>query len=143
MSDVRHVMRTMWKRGRKELSALDVDPAGWIVGWHKRIERGDAVAFAEHAILGCDWEGDTTINTSFQASESFELPGVGKQVTKALRAEIPRLMQARRIRLICTYSLCIDPKAPDWFRLLGMTEDDRYVGARFGEYTSRRFIRRA
>jgi hypothetical protein len=42
--------------------------------------------------------------------------------------------------LFNTYSLCIDPEAPKWFRLLGMTEDKEFQGFR---PTLRRFFRRA
>jgi hypothetical protein len=132
----------MWERGKEELGWLGVSPAMWVRSWRTRVDRGDAVAFGEHAILGCDWEDVGACNTSFQASTSFELPGVGKQVTKALRAEIPRLMEARGIRVVNVYSLCVDPKAPDWFRLIGLTEDTDYRGIQRGPYTTRRFVRR-
>lgn len=143
LDDVKHVMSTMWARGRKELSALEVDPVNWIDGWLRRIRRGEAVALDSHAILGWDRESPSVITTSFQASESFELPGVGKRVTKELRAEIPRLMQERRVRQINTYSLCVDPEAPKWFALLGLIEDAEYRGIQRGAYVTRRFVRRA
>jgi hypothetical protein len=139
--DVQHVMETMWKRGRKELSALGVDPVQWFTGWDRRIKRGEAVAFGTHAILGWDRESEHVVTTSFQASESFE--DAGSQVTKALRREIPKLMKEQRVSVICTYSLCVEPEAPKWFRLLGLIEDPDYQGKKFGPYTMRRFIRRS
>jgi hypothetical protein len=131
----------MWARGREELSYL-MHSEDWYRGWLKRINRGDAIAFDAHAILGCDWESEDTVNTSFQASESFESPGVGKSVTKQIRKAIPQLMQGRGIRLFNTYSLCVDPQAEKWFRLLGLEEDLEYRGAKFGPYVARRFFRR-
>lgn len=136
-------MQTMWDRGREELSYLGVSPELWFAGWMHRIKRGDAVAFGSHAILGCDRESEGVVCTSFQASKSFEGPGVGSSVTKAMRREIPRLMQERGIRLVCTYSLCVDPEAAKWFRLLGLEEDLGYRGVKRGPYVTRRFIRRA
>jgi len=133
----------MWERGRQELHYLGVHPRDWIIAWARRISKGDALAFGEHAILGWDSEGDGVVNTSFQASRSFELPGIGRQVTKAIRAEIPRLMRERGARLVCTYSLCVSPEAPKWFRLLGLEEDADYRGIQRGPYVTRRFIRRA
>ena len=132
----------MWKRGREELSYL-VSQEQWLRGWKTRINRGDAVAIGEHAILGCDWDETDVCNTSFQASESFEAPGVGKQVTKALRREIPRLMKETGARLCFVYSLCVDPQAAKWFQLLGFEEDKGYRGITRGPYVSRRFLRRA
>lgn len=133
----------MWQRGREELGWLGISPEMWFQAWLYRLKRGDAVAVGEHAILGCDAESDGVVSTSFQASKSFELPGIGKQVTKALRAEIPRLMRERGIRLVCTYSLCVVPEAHKWFRLLGLEEDLDYRGVKRGPYISRRFVRRA
>jgi hypothetical protein len=140
--DVLHIRKTMWARGRTELQELGVNPIDWLQAWHKRISRGDAVSFGPHAILGCDWETPDSINTSFQASESFELPGVGRQVTKEMRRAIPALMRARKIRLSVTYSLCIDPQSEKWFRLLGLEEDPTYRGIQRGPYLTRRFLRR-
>lgn len=142
LKDVLHIQERMWARGKLELSWL-MPQEVWLAGWAKRIRRKDAVAFDSHAILGCDWEGPGTICTSFQAADSFELPSIGKQVTKAIRREIPRLMHERGIHLACTYSLCVHPDAEKWFRLLGLDEDKSYVGIKRGPYTSRRFIRRA
>jgi hypothetical protein len=93
--------------------------------------------------LGCDREGDGIISTSFQASQSFEDPGVGRRVTTEMRREIPKLMAERGVRLACTYSLCVTPEAPKWFRLLGLTEDLDYVGIKRGPYVTRRFVRRS
>ena len=131
----------MWDRGREELSYL-VSPEDWLAGWKKRVDRGDALAFGDHAILGCDWESEDVINTSFQACKSFELPGVGRQVTKEMRKAIPLLMKEHGIRMACVYSLCVDPSAPKWFQLLGFEEDTNYQGLQFGPYKSRRFVRR-
>lgn len=142
MEDVLHVADTMWSRGREELSWL-VSQEDWLRGWAQRIRRGEAVAFGEHALLGWDFEGEGVVNTSFQASRSFEDPGVGKRVTKALRAAIPRLMRERGVRLISLYSLCVDSGAPKWFRLLGFDEDTDYRGIPRGPYVTRRFVRRA
>lgn len=138
-----HIAKTMWKRGKDELTLLGVEPEAWFKGWFDRIQRGDAVAFGPHAILGWDWESPGVCNTSFQASTSFELPGVGKSVTKEMRRVIPQLAEGRKARLICTYSFCIDPEAPKWFRLIGLQEDLDYRGIKRGPYTSRRFIRRS
>lgn len=143
MADVRHIGQEMWARGVVELDALGIGPAMWLEGWRIRINRDDAVAIGEHAILGCDWESEDVCNTSFQAAKSFELPGIGKQVTKALRAEIPRLMTGRGAKVVLTYSLCIDPGAAKWFRLLGLEEDIKYPGPQCGPFRLRRFIRRA
>lgn len=143
LRDVLHVGETMWLRGRRELDALGVGVEAWISGWVGRINRDDAVAIGEHAILGCDWETQDVCNTSFQASTSFELPGVGRQVTKAMRKAIPDLMRERGARVSLTYSLCVDPEAPKWFRLLGLAEDMDFVGTRHGPYVMRRFVRRA
>jgi hypothetical protein len=142
LADVGHIGKTMWLRGKQELGCLGVTPQQWIYGWARRIKRGDAVAFGSHAILGCDWESEDVVNTSFQASASFEDPRVGKAVTKAMRQEIPRLMEERGIRLFNTYSLCVDPSAEKWFRLLGLEEDKDYRGIQRGPYTTRRFFRR-
>jgi hypothetical protein len=114
----------------------------WLASWSRKIKRGDAVAFERHAILGCDWETPDSINTSFQASDSFEAPGVGRQVTREIRKAIPQLMRERGIRLSVTYSLCVDPQSEKWFRLLGLEEDKDYKGIQRGPYTTRRFIRR-
>lgn len=133
----------MWERGRVELGALGIGSREWVASWLWRMSRGDAVAFDSHAILGCDWEGIDVVNTSFQASTSFEQPGVGLAVTKEIRREIPRLMKDRGIRVFNTYSLCVDPSAPKWFRLLGLEEDMTFKGAKHGPYTARRFFRRA
>lgn len=143
LGDVYHVGETMWARGREELNWLGVGQREWVEAWKERIARGDAVCFDGHAILGWNFESPDVVNTSFQASASFELPGIGKSVTKALRHEIPRLMEERKVRLFNTYSLCVDPQAPKWFRLLGLEEDKEYRGIRRGPYVSRRFFRRA
>ncbi len=132
----------MWERGRKELNALSIHPDTWLDGWKYRINRNDAVAIGEHAILGCDWS-DGAMDTHFQACASFELPGVGKQVTKAMRKAIPDLMRERGASLSLTYSLCIDPESPKWFRLLGLEEDMDFKGNRHGGFVMRRFVRRA
>jgi hypothetical protein len=142
LGDVQHIFETMWGRGRTELTLLDVHPMEWLASWSRKIRRGDAVAFESHAILGCDWETPDSINTSFQASDSFEAPGVGRQVTREIRKAIPQLMRERGIRLSVTYSLCVDPQSEKWFRLLGLEEDKDYKGIQRGPYTTRRFIRR-
>lgn len=142
LSDVLHIGRTMWARGKEELKHLGISPQDWLYGWHLRIQRGDAVAFGPHAILGCDKDG-VGVSSAFQASTSFELPGVGRQVTKEMRKAIPRLMQSRGVPYFTTYSLCVDPEAPKWFRLLGMEEDLIYRGPMKGPYRLRRFIRRS
>lgn len=142
MADVRHVGGTMWARGVAELTALSIGPVQWVEGWASRINRNDALAIGSHAIVGCDWETVDVCNTSFQASTSFELPGVGKSVTKALRKAIPELLRERGARLSLTYSLCIDPEAPKWFRLLGLEEDTNFKGQSHGGYVMRRFVRR-
>lgn len=132
----------MWPRGREELSYwMPVET--WLHGWAMRIQRGDAIAFGPHAILGWDFESPDVVNTSFQASTSFEEPGVGKRVTKEIRRVIPELMKTRKVRLFNTYSLCVDPGAAKWFRLLGMEEDLTYRGIKRGPYITRRFFRRA
>ena len=133
----------MWDRGRVELTALGAEPVSWLQGWKCRINRGDAVAFGDHAILGWDWEDEYTCNTSFQASRSFEEPGVGSRVTKEIRRAIPRLMVETGARLVVTYSLCVDPEAPKWFRLLGLIENTDYKGPQMGPYTMRQFLRRS
>lgn len=143
MADVRHICETMWERGRIELTALQVRPEDWLSGWQKRIFLDDAVAIGEHAILGCDWDGESICDTSFQASTSFENPGVGLAVTKAMRRAIPELMKKRGAVESHTYSLCIDPGAERWFRFLGLTEDKHYPGPMFGPFRLRRFVRRA
>ncbi len=142
LQDVLHVGESMWERGRKELAALGYTPEMWAEGWGKRIRLDDAVAIGEHAILGCDWPAGDVMDTHFQASQSFELPGIGRQVTKAMRKAIPDLMRERGARLSLTYSLCIDPDSPKWFRLLGLEEDIQFKGQSHGEYTMRRFVRR-
>lgn len=131
----------MWARGREELTNLGIHPREWIDGWFKRIQREDAVAFGEHAILGWDLESEGVCSTAFQASTSFESPA-GLSVTKAMRRAIPILMRERGVRMACVYSLCVDPGAPKWFRLLGFDEDTDYTGVQRGAYVSRRFIRR-
>src|SRR5688572_22309920 len=144
MADVRHVGGSMWARGVAELDALGITPLQWLEGWQKRILLGDAVAIGGHAILGCDWEFASDVcDTSFQASTSFELPGVGRQVTKAMRKAIPQLMRDRGARVSLTYSLCIDPESPKWFRLLGLEEDMNFKGQKHGDYVMRLFVRRA
>jgi hypothetical protein len=130
----------MWDRGREELSWL-FSPEDWLKGWTERVKQGRAVAFGNHAILGWDFESPGVICTSFQAARSFE--AAGKQVTKELRREIPRLMKQHGVDLVCTYSLCVAPDAAKWFRLLGLEEDTSYRGIKRGPYVSRRFIRRA
>lgn len=133
----------MWERGRVELEHLGIGPHQWLAGWFNRISRGDAVAFDDHAILGCDWEGQDVICTAFQASTSFESREVGRKVTREMRRAIPALMQARKARISNTYSLCVHPEAEKWFRLLGLEEDTQYQGPRCGPFLLRRFWRRA
>lgn len=142
MADVRHVGETMWARGIAELTALGIGPVQWFEGWTGRINRGDALAIDSHAIVGCDWETVDVCNTSFQASTSFEIPGVGKSVTKALRKAIPELLRERGAKLSLTYSLCIDPEAPKWFRLLGLEEETKFKGQQYGKHAMRLFVRR-
>jgi len=142
LGDVSRIGETMWARGRKELAALGIGAGVWAAAWLSRINRNDAVAIGEHAILGCDWESTDVCDTSFQASASFEQPGIGFLVTKALRRAIPELMRERGARVSLTYSLCIDPEAVKWFRLLGLDEDLNFRGERHGDYTMRRFVRR-
>ena len=141
--DIRHIGETMWERGKTELSALGIGPQEWVDGWRARILRGDAYCFDGHAILGCDWEATDICNTSFQASTSFEAPGVGRQITSEIRDAIPGLMKECGAKLAYTYSLCVDPSAEKWFRLLGLEEDVNFVGGSFGPYIMRRFFRRA
>jgi len=143
LEDVLRVGNTLWERGRKELDALGITHARWLEGWKKRIALDDAVAVGEHAILGCDWPSIEVMDTHFQASETFELPGVGSAVTKAMRKAIPDLMRERKAVVSLTYSLCIDPDSPKWFRLLGLQEDTNFRGEKHGPYTMRRFVRRA
>jgi hypothetical protein len=134
----------MWDRGRIELEALEVTPQSWLAGWKKRILLDDAVVFGDaDALLGCDWPMDGVMDTHFQASRSFELPGVGKRITKEMRRAIPELMRERKASLSLTYSLCVDPEAPKWFRLLGLEEDLSFKGERHGDFVMRRFLRRA
>jgi hypothetical protein len=142
LQDVVHVGETMWARGIEELKYLGFNGPQWIGGWYHRIQRGDAVAFGPHAILGWDPEG-LDVCSAFQASKSFEEPGIGFAVTKEMRREIPRLMKSRGVHRFNTYSLCIDPEAPKWFRLLGMEEDLNYRGEKRGPYTLRKFWREA
>lgn len=142
LQDVRHVGETMWDRGKRELTALGMSPELWAEGWITRINRGDAVCFDGHAILGWDWESTDICNTSFQASTSFE-SGVGWKITKEIRRAIPELMKESGARLSYTYSLCVDPQAEKWFRLLGLEEEKNYPGGWYGPYTMRRFFRRA
>ncbi len=131
----------MWRRGVDELIALGISPEEWLSRWRLRIQRGDAVMFGSHAILGCDWDGEIC-STVFQASRSFEEPGVGRAVTKEMRRVIPRLMEERGVTVLHTYSLCISPEAEKWFRLLGLTEDTNYQGPLCGPFRLRRFVRR-
>ena len=138
-ADIAYIDRAMWARGREELKRLGIDRESWWLAWINRIARADAVSFGE-AILGCDWVGPGTVETAFQASESFEKPAIGKAVTKEMRRMIPQLMEGRGIRVFNTYSLCIDPSAEKWFRLLGLEEDKSFRGTR-GPYTLRRFFR--
>lgn len=128
----------MWQRGRLELTYLGVDPKAWVEAWERRIARGDALSFGP-AILGWDFCSPDTINTSFQASEAFDSEGLA--VTKQMRRAIPALMLERGVRLSNTYSLCVDPRAEKWFRLLGLREDKTYRGIQRGPYTTRRFVR--
>jgi hypothetical protein len=60
-----------------------------------------------------------------------------------MRRQIPILMRSRNVPYFNTYSLCIDPEAPKWFRLLGMEEDLTYQGIKRGPYTLRKFWRNA
>lgn len=144
-----YIGQNMWERGITELDALGIQPADWLHGWNRRIIFKDAVAFGPegkpHAILGCDEEyhSPEVFNTSFQAAKSFELPGVGRQVTKEMRKAIPQLMRDRRIARIHVYSLCVVPEAEKWFRLLGLTEDTNYQGPQRGPFQLRRFTRSA
>ena len=130
----------MWERGREELKHLRVSPDLWFAGWVARIQRSDAVTFGE-AILGWDQESPGVVCTAFQASKAFEDPLIGKRITKELRRVIPILMSGRGVRKIHTYSLCIDPGAPKWFRLLGLEEDKDYRGPQRGPFHLRRFVR--
>lgn len=141
LEDVRHIYETMWERGRLELHYLGVDPKEWVEAWKRRIARCDAVSFGP-AILGWDFETPDSVNTSFQASKDFEAPGVGSRVTKEMRRAIPQLMRENGVRLFNTYSLCVDPSAEKWFRLLGLEEDKEYRGIQRGPYITRRFFRR-
>lgn len=133
----------MWHRGKVELSHLGIRPEQWVEGWRCRINRDDAYAIGEVALLGCDWEEADVCTTSFQATTDFELPGIGKQVTKAIRKAVPELMKRVGARKACIYSLCVDPEAPKWFRVLGFDEDKDFRGFQHGPYTSRRFVRRS
>ena len=141
LADIRHICATMWDRGRVELEYLGIGPVDWLEGWKCRINRGDAVAFGQHAILGCDWESVDACCTSFQASRSFESPGVGLAITKEIRRAIPRLMSERGAKVVNTYSLCVVPEAEKWFRLLGLQEDRDFPGPRCGPFHLRRFFR--
>jgi hypothetical protein len=140
--DVLRVGRGMWWRGKEELGWLRVTELQWLEGWRRRIRRGDAFAIGDVAILGCDWESHGVCATAFQATTDFELPGVGRQATKAMRKSIPDLMKKVGARKACVYSLCVDQAAPKWFRLLGFEEDTDYTGLMYGPYKSRRFVRR-
>ena len=138
----------MWERGRVELTHLGVSPEDWLHGWKRRILLGTAVAFGPekpHAILGWDEEyhSPNVFNTSFQASTSFENKETGWRVTKELRKAIPELLRDQQAHGIHVYSLCVDPEAAKWFRLLGLTEDTTYQGPRCGPFQLRRFVRRA
>ena len=141
LSDVRHICETMWERGAIELTYLRISPEDWLDGWKCRINRGDAVAIDSHAILGWDWEDESTCATAFQASRSFEEPGIGRSVTRELRLAIPSLAKASGAKLVNTYSLCGVPEAEKWFRLLGLLEDTNYKGPRCGPFQLRRFFR--
>lgn len=134
------VCKEMWERGREELSALGVHPADWLYSWEQRIQRGDAVTF-DCAILGWDWEDKETVSTAFQASADFDRRG--RQITREMRREIPRLMKARGVKRCHVYSLCVTEDAEKWFRLLGFQPDPNYIGQKFGPYTMRRFWREA
>lgn len=131
----------MWERGKEELGWLGITEPQWVVGWQCRINRDDAVAIGDVAILGCDWEQSDVCCTAFQATTDFELPGIGKQATKAMRKAIPDLMKKVGARKACVYSLCVDSSAPKWFRILGFEEDTDYTGLYYGPYKSRRFVR--
>lgn len=133
----------MWDRGRVELEHLKVNPVDWLYGWQRRLDRGDAVSFGPakpHAILGWDFEGPGVVNSSFQASKTFE-EGEGLAVTKEMRRAIPVLMEGRKVHLINVYSLCVVPEAAKWFRLLGLTEDTKFQGPLCGSFRMRRFFR--
>lgn len=141
-ADVAHIDATMWSRGREELKHLGISRDYWWRAWMRRVTLGNAVAYGPHALLGWDVESPGVVTTSFQASTSFE-DGHGRSVTKEMRRTIPLLMKGRGVHLFNTYSLCVDPEAPKWFRLLGMTEDPDFQGYRRGPYQLRRFFRRA
>jgi hypothetical protein len=128
----------MWERGREELKHLGISRDNWWRGWIHRIGLGNAVAY-DQAILGWDEESPGVVTTSFQASKDWN----GRQVTKEMRRTIPLLMKGRGVYLFNTYSLCVDPESPKWFRLLGMTEDEGFQGFQRGPYKLRRFYRRA
>lgn len=143
LEDVLHIGNTMWERGKTELTHLGISPDDWLHNWNVRILRSDAVAFGSHAILGCDWQMASDVcETAFQASTSFEQPGVGRAITKEIRRAIPQLMRERGASVSHTYSLCVSPEAEKWFRLLGLTEDTKYQGPRCGPFLLRRFVRR-
>jgi hypothetical protein len=139
-ADVALIADKMWARGREELREMRIDPKTWWAGWMNRIALGNAVAYrvgdSVQAILGWDEEAPGVVTTSFQAVEGWN----GKAVTKEMRRTIPMLMKGRGVYLFNTYSLCVDPDSPKWFRLLGMTEDREFQGFR---PTLRRFFRRA
>jgi GNAT superfamily N-acetyltransferase len=141
MADVAHIGLNMWDRGRDELGSLGVRRDQWVDDWRMRIARGDAVMFGTHALLGWDWVAPREVETRFQAARSFESHGIGRAVTKAMRDAIPRLMREHGVRHVRIYSLCIEPSAAKWFRLLGFCEDTHFNGALFGRFTMRKFFR--
>jgi hypothetical protein len=143
-ADIRHICQTLWERGRIELTYLGISPEDWMQDWLRRINRGTAVAFESHAILGWDEEEHSPghVCTSFQASQSFESPKVGLAVTKQIRRAIPELMKRDAAVQVNTYSLCVHPEAEKWFRLLGLTEDTQFKGSQCGPFLLRKFIRR-
>jgi len=131
----------MWHRGRVELAELGISRRQWLDDWKRRIAADNAVAFDKHAILGCDWVAEGICTTAFQASTSFEQEGL--RITKEMRRAIPGLMQRIGAKEARVHSLCVDPGAPKWFRLLGFEEDMDFPIERRGAYFLRRFVRRA
>jgi hypothetical protein len=143
MADVRRVCQNMWDRGREEMQHWPgATPELWLEDWRRRIERGDAVAFGDEAILAWDRASHGVVYTAFHATREFENPGVGKRITKELRRAIPQLMRDRRVAVCFVLSLCVTPDAPKWFRLLGFEEDSHFEPRPCGPHFMRRFIRR-
>lgn len=146
LSDVAYVWGHLWKRGKVELDALGFGYAAFVTAMRARIAEGRAVTYfvgnEPVAILAWRFTAPGVVTTYFQATREFDQSETGMAVTRAMRDSIGELAAADGIREIVTHSLCVDERAPAWFRAIGMREDKAHPGLAIAGRVMRTFIRR-